>query len=86
MHWKGIFYVQVMQDAEENIDRMAWKELYHVYEDVLENGLIALSTELNLCKMKNASNDATLWYEELKHIHQTSEVEESLKIAWIGLF
>jgi len=35
-----------------------------------ENNLIVLTTEFNACKMKNASKDPTLWYVELKHIHQ----------------
>jgi len=36
----------------------------------MENGLIMLTTEFNACKMKNASEDPTLWYAELHHIHQ----------------
>jgi len=68
---KAYFYVQVAEDLEENGDmRNAWKELCCRYKNFLENDLIALTTKFNTCRMKSASNDCTLWYAELEHIHQ----------------
>jgi len=68
---KAFFYVQAAQDADENGNaRQAWKELCRRYEDVSENDLITLTTEFNTCKMKNPTEDPTLWYAELEHIHQ----------------
>jgi len=37
---------------------------------VSEKNLVALTTKLNVCKMKNASDNPTLWYAEPEHIHQ----------------
>jgi len=60
------------QGSEENSNTwQAWKELCHQYANVSENDLlIALATEFNACKMKNASKGPILWYTELEHIHQ----------------
>jgi len=67
---KAFYYVQAAQDLGENGNAwQAWKSCCQ-YADVLENDLIALTIEFNVCKMKNASKDPTLWYVELEHIHQ----------------
>jgi len=71
---KAFFYVQAAQDSKVNRDaRKAWKELCQRYEDVLENDLIALTTEFNACRMKNANDDPTLWYAKLDHIHHNAK-------------
>jgi len=69
---KAFFYVQVAQDADEKNGnaRQAWKELCRRNEDASENDLITLTMEFNVCKMKNPTEDPTLWYAELEHIHQ----------------
>jgi len=46
----------------------AWMDLCKTYNDIMENDLIALTTEYNSCKMKKASDDPCFWYMELKHL------------------
>jgi len=63
-------YVQAAEDADSvGNARTAWKDLNKRYSDLTETDLIVLTTEFNDCKIKSITDDPTLWYAELEHIH-----------------
>ncbi len=67
-------YVQAAETVDSHGDEhKARKDLCKRYNDVMENGLIALTMEYNNCKMKKASDDPCLWYAELEHLQWKME-------------
>jgi len=67
-------YVQAAETADTHGDsHKAWKDLCKRYNDVMENDLIALTTEYNSCKIKKASDNPCLWYVELEHLQWKME-------------